>query len=426
MHKTTRQSLSLFFCFWIILSASYAGTKKEGKQEPLKKLEEFHQRDGLPNFFEKLQHSREVRIAYFGGSITAAEDGWRDLTFDWFRLNFPQTAFYQIDAAIGGTGSNLGVFRVERDVLDFNPDLVFIEFAVNDGSKTREDILRAMEGIIRKCWKNNPNIDICFVYTATDKHVMKLVEGKFHTSVLAMEELANYYGIPSIHVGIEVARLFVRDKLILTGKPEDNKNKIVFTSDNVHPLAESGHPIYASVVAKYLSKMQNKKAVFKHDLSKPYRDDNWENAKMLGVSSLEKIGDWEKLLPENDFVSKFSKFMPELYKASPGAKLKFSFNGKYLALYDLIGPGTGMIKVSIDGEEQKIERFDGYCTYYRLGRKVLNDNLKEGTHEVEITVLDEKIDKEHMIREDRVNEYYAHPERFVETNWYGGYFLIIE
>ena len=426
MVKELKYIIGIFCFFLLVIPALNAGESLKLKNKHIKKLEEFHQRDGLPNLFRKVQDSRQVRIAYLGGSITAAEDGWRDLTFDWFRLNFSQTAFYQKDAAIGGTGSNLGVFRVDRDVLDFNPDLVFIEFAVNDGSKTREDILRAMEGIVRKCWNSNPYMDICFVYTATNRHVLKLTEGEFHTSVLAMEELAGYYGIPSIHMGIEVARLYDEGKIILTGNPEENENKIVFTGDNVHPLAESGHPIYASVVAKYLDKMQRKKATFRHDLSEPYREDNWENAKMLGVSTIERIGVWEKLLPEHEFVQKFSKFMPEIYKATSGAKLKFNFNGKYLALYDLIGPGTGMIKVSIDGNEQKVERFDSYCTYYRLSRKVLDDDLNEGMHEVEITVLDEKMDKGNMIREDRIDEYYAHPEKFADTNWYGGYFLIVE
>ena len=36
------------------------------------------------------------------------------------------------DAAIGGTGSQLGLFRLDRDVLAYRPDLVFYDFTAND------------------------------------------------------------------------------------------------------------------------------------------------------------------------------------------------------------------------------------------------------------------------------------------------------
>jgi hypothetical protein len=39
-------------------------------------------------------------------------------------------------ASIGGTGSQPGIFRLERDVLSRKPDLVFLDFTVNDNSYT--------------------------------------------------------------------------------------------------------------------------------------------------------------------------------------------------------------------------------------------------------------------------------------------------
>ena len=48
---------------------------------PANNLEESHIRAGLPNFFNKILSGHPVRIAYIGGSITEAKDGWRDLTF---------------------------------------------------------------------------------------------------------------------------------------------------------------------------------------------------------------------------------------------------------------------------------------------------------------------------------------------------------
>ena len=45
---------------------------------------------------------------------------------------YPQARLKFHDAAIGGTGSQLGVFRVDRDVLARRPDLVFLDFSAND------------------------------------------------------------------------------------------------------------------------------------------------------------------------------------------------------------------------------------------------------------------------------------------------------
>ena len=424
MKKNLIAVILTFACFMVFTVS--AQENHDGKGTLSKNLKEFHKRNSLPNIFQKIKTSRQIRIAYFGGSITAAENGWRELTFDWFRLNFPQTAFYQINAAIGGTGSNLGVFRIEQDVLKHKPDLIFIEFAVNDGGLPREKILRSMEGIIRKCWNDNPYTDLCFVYTAVEAHVKNLVEGKMNPSVIAMEELADYYGIPSIHMGIEVARLFADNKLILSGDPNENERIIVFTKDHTHPLAESGHPLYASIVVKYLDKMKHKTGDFKHILREPYIKDNWEKARMMNLSGTEKTGIWEKLPSDNKFVLQFSKFFPEIYKATPGSTLRFNFSGRVLVLYDLMGPGTGMLNVTIDGKERKVNRFDGYSTYYRLGMAILADDLEDGNHTAEITVLDGGINKKDIILEDRVSAFLEHPEEFAETNWYVGNILVVD
>ena len=72
---------------------------------PVDDLPEHVLRGGLPNIFAKLQNGGEVSIAYLGGSITA-QPGYRVKTFEWFKKEFPQTKLVEINAAIGGTGSD--------------------------------------------------------------------------------------------------------------------------------------------------------------------------------------------------------------------------------------------------------------------------------------------------------------------------------
>ena len=59
----------------------------EYRQQPSDAL--FKPRDGLGNVLAKLRQGGKVKIAYLGGSITAAR-GWRVQSLEWFRQEFPQ------------------------------------------------------------------------------------------------------------------------------------------------------------------------------------------------------------------------------------------------------------------------------------------------------------------------------------------------
>lgn len=146
-----------------------AGPAAIGQAQGLRDAAEFHARGGLPNAFAKLKAGKAVRIAYLGGSITE-QNGWRPKTLDWFKKRYPAASITEINAAIGGTGSDLGVYRLQQDVLTHKPDLLFVEFAVNDGGAAPERILKAMEGIVRQTWRADRSTDICFVYTLTGPH----------------------------------------------------------------------------------------------------------------------------------------------------------------------------------------------------------------------------------------------------------------
>ena len=51
---------------------------------------------------------------------------------------------------------------MDSDVLAKNPDLVFVEFAVNDSQTDSLEIVRSMEGIVRKIRNHSDHVDICF------------------------------------------------------------------------------------------------------------------------------------------------------------------------------------------------------------------------------------------------------------------------
>ncbi len=405
----------ILFCF------SLHAQENKNKKFDVFKIQEFHHRDGLPNLFHKIATQRQIRIGYIGGSITEAKEGWRDLTFSWFRLNFPKTAFYQFNATIGGTGSDLGVFRIERDLFSAKPDLIFIEFAVNDGDTPTS--LRSMEGIVRKTWEAFPNTDICFVYTTAEVYCKAMVdEGKSIYAIDEHEKVAKHYGIPSINVGLQVAIMYAQGKLLLSADPSENEHTIVFTKDHTHPLPESGHPLYGSLIVKYMEKMSKKANAKKHLLPVPYTTENWQAAQMVDISQTERVGNWTKLPDDNPIMQQVSQFMPMVFKAKPGSSMHFKFRGSVLGFYDCVGPGTGAIEISVDGKKQEKFRFDQWCNNYRKNSFFV-DGMKDGVHEVEVRVLNKKIDKSAILslKKITIND----PDRYEGLDWYPANVMIV-
>lgn len=384
---------------------------------------EFNPRSGLPNFFAKAQSARAVKIVYLGGSITAAQNGWRDITCDWFRINYPETVVSQVNAGIGGTGSNLGVFRTESDVLSQNPDLVFVEFAVNDGGRDPQSIVRTMEGIVRKIWAASPKADICFVYTTDEHRFTELAKGNVAPAILAMEQVAEHYGIPSINMAYRVLELAEAGKLVFTAPAEQNSEKIVFTSDKVHPLSESGHPIYASVIAGSLAKIASDSADRPHTLPAPLASDNWEKARKVELSRVEMSG-WE-LLADDELARSYERFVKAIYKGRPGSRLRFSFRGTVLGLYDFLGPRSGKLIVTVDGKRSEVMRFDRHCSYDRLANVILFENLEDKVHDVEIEVSGEQLDKASILGPEHLEKMKKSPAMFKGIEYKIGSILIV-
>jgi len=284
-------------------------------------------RDGLSNVFAKLQAGQEVRIAYFGGSITAA-DGWRGKTLQWFRERYPAATVVEVNAAIGGTGSDLGVHRFEQDVLSKKPDLVFVEFAVNDGGSEPINIWRAMEGIIRQAWRQDPSIDICYVYTMVADFATDYDKGLFPRATSADEMLAAYYGIPSISVAYPTAEMARVGKLWFTPRKDADGNDIappadvvIWSDDNVHPR-DAGHEIYAQTIQEQLAAWEAGAEAKPHELKAPWVDDNWESARLAPLAPAMLTPGWKVMSTTEGLGATFHDRMPTMWSADvPGERI---------------------------------------------------------------------------------------------------------
>lgn len=398
---------------------------------PLVEAVECRPRGGLPNAFAKLATGGEVRVAYIGGSITAA-NGWRPMTTRWLAQTYPDAKVVEINAAIGGTGSDLGVFRFRRDVLEHKPALVFIEFAVNDGGFAPDLILRTMEGMVRQARSQDSTIDICFVYTLTDGMVTTLAAGKFPRSASAMEKVADYYGIPSIHMGMEVVRLHKEGKLVLRAAPRTAEekaalsDKIVFSADGVHPHAETGHKLYLEAIVRSFQKMRGGGTAGARPPLPPLTQGNYENARLVPVSRATMSAGWRRLDPQKDALAgRFSKYLPDLHVAAQaGESLSLRFRGTYVGFMDLLGPDCGQVVVSIDdGPPVRVARFDAYSTYHRIGSFAAGRDLPAGVHTVKVTLDGTPLDKAAIL--SRLNNRMDDPKRFEGLSWYVSQVMLI-
>lgn len=374
-------------------------------------------RGGLNNVLSKVKDSDIVRVAYLGGSITA-QPGWRIHSFNWFKENYPDTKFIEINAAIGGTGSPFGAYRLKDQVLKHHPDLVFVEFAVNDSNTDPEEITRSIEGITHQIWKQNPETDICFIYTIKEDFLDIYKKDSLPTSIATMEKIADHYDIPSINFGPEILRRVAEGKVLFKGDKQTNDTIVVFSPDGVHPYPDSGHKMYHEVFVNALTEMKSKSTgtVLKHNIIEPLNAQPSVNTKMIDWNKIDSKEELTAIETKNDSIyKKFTRYFNSIGKGVPGDSLSFKFRGKAFGFYDVIGPGTGTLEVSVDGEKQIISRFDGYCSYWRISYKTIG-GLTDSIHTVSIKVRDEPIDKKKILSAN--NRSINQPDDYTALNWY--------
>lgn len=414
-----------FLFITLLISVSFVvASANENSNKP--ELKELHIRKGLPNFFGKIQKGDSIRVAYLGGSITA-QPGWRILSLEWMKEEFPQANFKEINAAIGGTGSNFGVFRLHEHVLQFNPDLLFVEFAVNDDGAASERVIRAMEGIVRQTWEVNSYIDICFVYTIKGDFLETETNGQLPKSAQAMEKVADKYGIPSVNFGFEVAQQVKQGNLVFSNPDSTEINGVpVFCPDRVHPYVETGHQIYKTVLARSFEKIQKGKVAktHRHRLPKPLNQEYFSDTKMLDFKNARLSNNWESIPVKDDERFKgFGRFLDHVGSAcNTGETISVHFKGKAIGVYDIMGPDAGKVAVEIDGEPRDtLSRFDKYCTYRRMNFVII-DKLEDKEHHVIFKVIAEPFDKRSILtkRED----FDQYPEKYKENCWHVGKILL--
>jgi lysophospholipase L1-like esterase len=227
-------------------------------------------------FVEKAKAGEPVVVAYLGGSITEGattypmvgktfdpeRDSWRALSYEWLRGRFEQKPgqFRQVNAGIGGTPSLLGAYRLEQDILSQEPDLVFVEFAVNDNGVAHlgidrpdapQSVFRTNRSIVDRLRAQNPDVAI---FMPLSPH--RMLEGSVHTEWAPALDLGHDQ-TRRVAESLRIPYLSLREAFY--GDPATESPKPLYDGEDsagnyVHP-APLGHKAYAEAVEQALEQL---------------------------------------------------------------------------------------------------------------------------------------------------------------------------
>lgn len=341
-------------------------------------LEIYKHRSGLPKLIEALKKGT-VTLGFIGGSITDADPykRWPEYVIGWFEKTFPNVRIYVENAAIGATGSDLAVFRAERDIINRNCDVVFVEYAVNDNDEPSEKRMRTREGLIRKLLKEQ--VDLVLTYTYCQEMYESLMKDELPDTVKQFEELAEHYRIGSVYMGL-YALEEVRSGMMRWEE---------WVPDGLHP-DERGSSVYAQSVSNFLQEelidKPNLNGVpFGKNIPQAINKNNWESTYKIPFSEISLKGPWAvRRWRSQNMIDQV------LATAAVGAKLSFEFKGRGLSLACDFGKTAAEFCYRLDGGEwieTKRERPDwvGDQGWFKIEN--LYDDLENKTHNFELEVV---------------------------------------
>jgi hypothetical protein len=337
---------------------------------------------------EKAQNGEDVTIAFIGGSITegalatTVEKSWSYLAYDYFKKTFGKgdgSNVHYVNAGMSGTPSSLGMIRYKRDVVDRSvsaPDVVFVEFAVNDNDDTTKG--DAYESLVRNILnaENQPAVVLMFSIFQS---------GRWNLQD-RLQPVGEHYNLPMISI---------KDAIV----PYLNSTALLdsefWAADGWHPM-DYGHKIMGDCVNYYFDAL-NKETKAEADITFPAEakiGKSFEGIQMIDSKNIPagvtvKAGDFSA----TDFVLGTFKYAPTtktfpnnwMHAAAAGKSgFKMTLDCKNLVMVYKKGSQAtfGAVDVYVDGVKTKT--FNGSSGWNNPWTDVVINNEASATHTIEI------------------------------------------
>ena len=349
----------------------------------------------LKNLMKRAANGESLVIGFLGGSITQGslsstpKTCYAYLVYEWWKKSFPNAAFSFVNGGIGGTTSHYGGARAWKDVLCYRPDIVTVDFSVNDDAN--EFFEETYEGTLRRLLAA-PSDPAVVVLNNVFYDIGKNAQN-YHNRI------ADHYGIP--HVSIKD-----------TVYPDVESGKIVradITPDNLHPN-DKGHRLVADEICKLLDSIKaemeeetiageniegkSTKTEASVSLPAPLTENAYEHSRLIQIQDNEAILDGFLVDPIE------KKGMLDIFKngwtaAHTNDKISFEIECSCLAVQyrKSVQQPVPKAKAVIDGDEEHAVILDGNftedwgdCLYL----EPLLNHAEKKVHRIEITVTDAK------------------------------------
>ncbi|WP_207535279.1 SGNH/GDSL hydrolase family protein [Desertivirga arenae] len=374
----------LMLCF---IAAITLNAQVRNDAGPIRSEQFIQQFGGLNNFFLQLRLTKQVNVAFLGGSITR-NPGWRDKVGEYLKNCYPDVRFNFINAGIPSLGSVPHAFRVWEDVFKKGRiDLMFIEAAVNDRGNGTPEIqqIRSLEGIVRQAFSTNPYINLVLMAFADERKIEDYNGRLIPVEVKVHQEIAREYKVPFINFAAEVT------ERIRAGEfswKEDFKD--------LHPSPFGQEVYFSSIKRLFQLQAENKPAPTKLKKAKVPRALDQYNYKKGRYAPIKKailksgfsfIDEWK---PEDGVRARPGFYSrPILEGTQAGAELDFEFKGSTIGLAVNSGPDAGTIEYSIDGGKPvTVDLFTPWSKSLHLPwYLILGDELKKSRHTINIKIL---------------------------------------
>ncbi len=325
----------------------------------LPKGDYINERGNLANLKAKLDEG-SLDVAFLGGSVTAGAGAsgrgrWGSQVIDYLRAEYPTASITEINLGIGGTGSRLGSFRLAQDVIAQKPDLVFVEFMLNDAYNNdySGNTYRAgknHEYVIRTIREQLPDTEIITVFITDKSCAQNYGYGTVHPIGIEQEKIAAKYNVTTIDVG-----RYMLESIFDGNKVYNDTTWKTYVTDSVHP-GNLGYAIYAELINGYLDGIKSATGA-PADYTVP---DSfvYEKAEDYLPITIPLTLDGETINPALKNVKgltlkKRSGTPAYKYLLDPTgstASFEFEFTGTELSLY-MDSPNAGSsIKVTVDGK----------------------------------------------------------------------------
>jgi acyl-CoA thioesterase I len=106
-------------------------------------------------------HGHSVPSGYFKTPEIQTMRAYPELTLQYLSTKYPNAVINVIKTCIGGENAVQGAERFATDVLNHKPDILFIDYALNDRGIGLEKAKLAWESMIKKALKQKTKVVLC-------------------------------------------------------------------------------------------------------------------------------------------------------------------------------------------------------------------------------------------------------------------------